>query len=413
MSRNSGGGFPIKKPAPDLSFAIGLPPEEAIAYFKSKGFAFTWDWHEMWQEAHARAFTVAKAMRMDVLQDIRDAVQKALDEGTTFAQFKKELTPLLQAKGWWGKKLVGDTEGGKEVQLGSPRRLKTIYQVNLQTAYMAGRYKEQMENMDDRPYWQYVAVLDAVTRPGHRRLHGKVFRADDPFWGSFYPPNGWNCRCRVRALSAEEVGARGLDISEGKGQLQDEEVLVSPQTGRKEKVTVYTDPRTGLTVHPDAGWSYNPGRAAWFPDLNRYDYGTAKKWVDGGLTGPDFVAFFGGKTGGAFPVAVIDDAYQQAIGAKTKTVMLSEETLIKNKVNHPELALADYRRLPDVVEQAQLVVQDRDRTFVFLRIGDTIYYGAIKATKSGETLFLTSFRKAEMSDVRQIRKKGKVLKDEL
>lgn len=254
---------------PDLSFAIGLPPEEAIAYFKSKGFAFTWDWHEMWQEAHTRAFTVAKAMRMDVLQDIRGAVQKALDEGTTFAQFKKELTPLLQEKGWWGRKAVDD-EGGQTVQLGSPRRLQTIYQVNLQTAYMAGRYKEQMENVDDRPYWQYVAVLDAVTRPGHRRLHGKVFRADDPFWGSFYPPNGWRCRCRVRALSASEVKARGLDISEGKGQLQDEEVLVSPQTGRKEKVTVYTDPRTGLTVHPDAGWSYNPGRA-WMPDLKKYD----------------------------------------------------------------------------------------------------------------------------------------------
>jgi SPP1 gp7 family putative phage head morphogenesis protein len=272
-----------RKAAPDLSYAIGLPPEKAIEYFTSKGYTFSWDWQDVWQEAHAKAFTVAKALRMDVLQDIREMVQKSLDEGITFARFKKELTPKLQAKGWWGKeKIIGDEEGGKVVQLGSPRRLHTIYQTNLQTAYMAGRYAQQMENVADRPYWQYVAVLDSATRPAHRRLHGKVFPYDDPFWDAFYPPNGWNCRCRVRALSAQDVKDRDLEVSQGKDQLHEEEVLVSrntrdgvvpgftPGTTRYKKVTVYTDPKTGLTVYPDAGWSYNPGKA-WLPDLGKYD----------------------------------------------------------------------------------------------------------------------------------------------
>ncbi|MHB1371451.1 MAG: phage head morphogenesis protein, partial [Pseudomonadaceae bacterium] len=149
-----------------------------------------------------QAFTVAKATRLDILQDIREAVEKAITEGKTLAWFAKELTPVLQAKGWWGRQEHVDAETGEvtQVQLGSPWRLQTIYRTNLQTAYMAGRFQEQLANADDRPYWQYVAILDGRTRPSHRAMNGKVFRYDDPFWGSFYPPNGWGCRCRVVAL---------------------------------------------------------------------------------------------------------------------------------------------------------------------------------------------------------------------
>ncbi|HOI51914.1 MAG TPA: hypothetical protein PLN02_06015, partial [Azonexus sp.] len=58
-----------------------LPPRKAVEYLKSKGYAITWHWEELWQEAQAQAFTVAKATRLDILQDIREAVEKALAEG--------------------------------------------------------------------------------------------------------------------------------------------------------------------------------------------------------------------------------------------------------------------------------------------------------------------------------------------
>jgi SPP1 gp7 family putative phage head morphogenesis protein len=176
----------------DLLYAIGLPPEEAIKYFQSKGYAFSWDWYDVWQEAHALAFTVAKAMRMDVLQTIRDEMQKVFDEGITLDQFRKDLEPRLKALGWWGKTMVADETGAASVQLGSPWRLATIYNTNFQTGYSAGRWKTFMDNSADRPYGMYVAVLDSVTRPAHRALHGKVFPLDDPFWTYFGPPNGWN-----------------------------------------------------------------------------------------------------------------------------------------------------------------------------------------------------------------------------
>ena len=61
-------------PKPDLSYALGLTPVEAVQYFRSKGIAVTENWHDLWQEAHARAFTVAGVAKLDLLQDIRGAV---------------------------------------------------------------------------------------------------------------------------------------------------------------------------------------------------------------------------------------------------------------------------------------------------------------------------------------------------
>ena len=259
----------------DLAYCMKLPPKEAVAYLTSKGYTISWDWEEVWQDAHAKAFTVAKATRLDILQDIRDAVEKALKEGKTLAWFEKELTPVLKAKGWWGRQENVDKETGEitSVQLGSPWRLQTIYRTNLQTAYMAGRYAEQLANVEDRPYWQYVAILDGRTRPSHRVLNGKVFRYDDPFWQSFYPPNGWGCRCRVTALSEGNLRRNGLQVTNSEGQLGSTMKLVSPKTGELREVATYrtVDPitRRSLVVVPDVGWSYNPG-AAWRPDTSRY-----------------------------------------------------------------------------------------------------------------------------------------------
>lgn len=263
----------------NLAHAMSLPPQDAVAYFQRKGYAITWDWQELWQEAQAQAFTVAKVTRLDILQDIRDALQKVLTEGKTAAWFAQELTPVLQAKGWWGRKEHVDAETGEvsKVQLGSPWRLQTIFRANVQTAYMAGRFQRQLENVDDRPYWKYVAILDSRTRPSHRALNGKVFRYDDPFWSSFYPPNGWGCRCRVVALSADDIEVRGIIVDSSEGKLGAAMRLLSEKTGEMREVTTYTtahpDDPTGkrkIVISPDVGWSYNPGAAAWAPDIKRY-----------------------------------------------------------------------------------------------------------------------------------------------
>ncbi|MGN7062088.1 phage head morphogenesis protein, partial [Neisseria sp. P0001.S006] len=60
------------------------------------------------------------------------------------------------------------------------------------------------------PGWQSSAILDSRTRQSHAAAHGAVNHIDDPFCNYFYPPNGFNCRCTVRALSDRDLKRRNL-----------------------------------------------------------------------------------------------------------------------------------------------------------------------------------------------------------
>ena len=135
---------------------------------------------------HARSFTVAKVARLDILADIRQAMDRALAEGTTFETFRNELEPILRARGWWGREVRTDPLTGETrmVQLGSPRRLRTIFDTNLRIAVAAGKWAQIARLAHRRPWLRYIATLDDRTRPGHRRWHHSAPRPRllaDPF----------------------------------------------------------------------------------------------------------------------------------------------------------------------------------------------------------------------------------------
>lgn len=250
----------------ELRARLDLEPEDAVRFFAAKGDEISWDYTDVWRDANSHAFTVAKATTHDVLATIRSEVAKAIGPGQTFEAFKRALRPRLEALGWWGRQEVldGDTGELTQVQLGSVRRLRTIFQTNVQTSYMAGRYKRLVDDAASRPYWRYVAVMDGRTRPEHAALNGKVYRWDDPIWAVIWPPNGWGCRCRVVALTEAEFRSLGVPLENGAGAIVELEVPIG-RTGETVKVqgVRYTDERGRQKVfRPDPGWDYNPG-AAW------------------------------------------------------------------------------------------------------------------------------------------------------
>ncbi|MBU1187757.1 MAG: minor capsid protein [Gammaproteobacteria bacterium] len=263
----------------NLGYALRLPPEEVIEYFKSKGFEVSWNWFDVLKDQHTRAFTVAKATQAQVLQTIYGEVRDALQEGITEREFIRRMTPKLKALGWWGRQEVVNEVGAIiDVQLGSPHRLKTIFRTNMRTALNSGRYKQQVRMAEHRPYWQYVTIQDERVRASHAALHGKVFRWDDPVWEYIYPPNGFGCRCRVRALSQFRLEREGLSVDSSAGKLHriTTEIGVDAQTGE----VVYQDAVVfrgqdiigrDITFQPDPGWDYNPGATVLWDKLGGLD----------------------------------------------------------------------------------------------------------------------------------------------
>jgi len=244
-------------------------PQAALRYIQNKKLAKGFSYKDIWNEEHATNFTVAKAMQMDLLKDMKDAVEEAISEGQTFAQFKKNLEPTLRKKEWWGQKEMEDplTKETHTVQLGSDRRLRTIYDTNLRSAYQEGRW-ERSQASTAHPYLMYRVGNSKNHRKEHLEWNGLVLPKDDPWWNSHYPPNGWGCKCWTMAVSEdrkqrlEETGITVPPSVDGEPGYTVKVKTQAPKTTYKTFVNERkgTVEKVPVGVDPAFNWNVGKGR---------------------------------------------------------------------------------------------------------------------------------------------------------
>lgn len=224
-----------------MTIAYGnLPFSEAIEFFREKVPIPTERWNDLRQGMHARGFMVAGAMQSDMLVDFHTALDKAISEGTTLEDFRKDFDNIVSRYGW--------TYNGSRGW-----RTRLIYETNIKTAHAAGRWK-QMTDPDVvrlRPYLVYRHGDSDNPRPEHLAWDGLALPADDPWWATHYPPNGWGCSCFVQTASERDLEKMGKD---------------GPDTAPETEYYEWTDKNTG-EVHQvpkgiDPNWDYNVGQAA-------------------------------------------------------------------------------------------------------------------------------------------------------
>ena len=210
---------------------------EQIAFFLQKTNLPTATWRDIWQAAHDRAFVVAGAMQADLLNDLRMAVQKGIDQGTTLAEFRKDFEVIVAHHGWTGWT-------GEDTAAGRAWRTRVIYETNLRTSYAAGRWAQLQAA--GFPYLRY-RHNDNVTVPreDHLSWDGLILAADDPWWETHATPNGWGCQCWIEGVSEREMKRLGRD--------------------GPDSAPTAPDDLTGI----DEGWAYAPG-ASVAQDLGRF-----------------------------------------------------------------------------------------------------------------------------------------------
>ena len=180
-----------------------------------------------------------------MVTDFAQAFVKAVADGLTRFEFRKMFREIANRYSWdyYGK------EGW---------RSDLIFHANTRQIVEAAKWLRQQEivNRSDEKGWmrQYSAVLDIRTRPHHRDWHGITLPADDPWWETHLPPNGYNCRCTSLLISPRHFAEQ----QKGRKRIAK---LKAPKI-IKERDTV----RVGGGVVPiiktqgiDVGFDYNPG----------------------------------------------------------------------------------------------------------------------------------------------------------
>ncbi len=218
-----------------------VPFGEQIEFFRHKLNLPTNGWTDIYTQEHDWAFVVAGANRDEIVADFHTAVERAISEGRTLAEFRKDFDAIVAKHRW-------DYNGGRNW------RSRVIYETNLRTSYAAGRYEQLQALKSVRPFWQYVHS-DAVQhpRPLHLSWNNLVLPADDPWWITHFGPNGWGCQCTVRALNQRDLDRMGLKVG------------TAPPTKMETLVIGQRSPQGPRTVSVpegiDPGFEYTPGRA--------------------------------------------------------------------------------------------------------------------------------------------------------
>lgn len=369
-----------------------LPPREAVEYFRQKGYAIGFDYRDVWQQQHQAAFTVAKAMQLDLLQDIRAEVDRALAEGSTLREFQQRLMPRLQERGWWGRQDMRDPVTGevRQVQLGSPRRLKTIYDTNLRTAHSEGQWQRIQERKAAFPFLQYDGANSEHPRLQHRAWDGLVLPVDDPFWQSHLPIKEWGCKCRVIPMTRGQLQRQGLEVGE------------SPEV----PTTPYVNARTGEVQQIPAGvhpaFHYPPGgrRAS----LNRHlmekleavPPAMARAAAADLVRGRAFVEWYR-TPAGDFPLGVLAAGVAERLGARSQLLVMTEATLASQLAEQPQIVLDDYALVQALLDGGRVVPQP-DGSLVYLLEQPDGSLLVLTATGSGPAVVLGSLRRLPADD---------------
>jgi Phage Mu protein F like protein len=359
------------------------PPPEVLRYFRDKGLRPRFSWLDVWGEEHAHAFTVAKAVELDVLQAFRKTIDKAIAEGQSFETWKANVKPELDKLGWWGRRQVKDPTNAfrkATVDFSAPRRLQTIFWSNMRAARAAGQWERIQRTKRALPLILYVRTASADPRPEHLAFAGRILPVDHPFWRTHFPPNGWGCKCTVRAITGREAESyRGKEGYSYDAPVVRTQKFINRRTGEVTQVPEGIDP----------GWHTNPGLArartlttALQDKLREAGLKRARKTVRD-LWASDYPKLLAVLEERVHAPVAVSPTIVEALDSKGAIVTVSNTTLRTKVGKHAVVEISRFALIQQILDRGALVDMGQRGTWAVAWIDGQLWKVALKRSKDG------------------------------
>ncbi len=187
--------------------------------------------------------------------DIPEAMAKSLKEDVfvfsglkTHAQLAEASKLLMTADG----KIKSFSAFSKDVEIVkenyNQHYLEAEYQFAVSSSQSAGNWANLSGDYD----LQYRTAGDDRVRDSHDKLRDVTLPQDDAFWISYYPPNGWRCRCTA------------VQVRKGKYEASDSKKAITE--GEKATTQIDKNGKNKLAI-----FRFNPGiQKVVFPPTHPY-----------------------------------------------------------------------------------------------------------------------------------------------
>ena len=392
---------------------FNTPFDKAREAAQRRGVVLPQDYYgKLPKEMRSLANTISYIQSVEQIQTILDDLKRAIDSGNSFEKWRKDFNP-------------------EQFDI-TKAHAETVYRNALQTQYSVGRWEQAQMAKKTHPYLRYVTINDSRTSQCCRALSGIIRPIDSPFWASHMPPNHHRCRSIVVSLTEKEAQKRspamvGLNQPESPEMQPQKGWDYNPALSHQQQMSSLLEKK--ISAMPNASnWFKNTVReqvAKKFESvlpvvelptfeqqmiekimtLETLDYETALTQVKQGLESTAFAEFFNGEFKGNYPVGVLSESDQELLNAKTKTVLLSRESLDEHKEKHPEIGLEDYKKIVDIVKSGE-IYNSKKKRFVLLHVDGYTYRAAMKVTLDGmENFFLSLIKLQDEKADKEIRKK--------
>ncbi len=212
-----------------MTWTVTANPErfdEAVEWFGNR-FPVTEEISaELGQYAGPRAWKIAGVAQLDVVQQVHESLQQAIETGIPFEQWQRDIEDKLTNA--WGRR--------------DSHRIETIFRNATQQSYNAGRWRQMTDPSVTslRSYGMFDGVIDSRTSDICRAWDGVILPMAEFGRRGAVPQMHHRCRSGLRSLRRSEAERRGIT-----------EELPDQQA--------------------DTGFGAAPTEADWQPDPTKYD----------------------------------------------------------------------------------------------------------------------------------------------